>query len=101
MTVITNKTIKLNSTLEEFIKDLEMRKRFDSYTSPYTNQGEKLYRDVLKIQKLEKDAVDKYKKELKEKINKLIEENKTITRNNERKEIIRVVYKEILELIDK
>ena len=52
-------------------EDLEMRKRFDSYTSPYTNQGEKLYRDVLKIQKLEKDAVDKYKKELKDKINEI------------------------------
>lgn len=56
------------------------------------------------LKKLEEDsAVDTalkcYKKELEEKINKLIEENETITRNNERKEIIRVVYKEILELI--
>lgn len=95
MTVITNKTIKLNSTLEEFIKDLEMRKRFDSYTSPYTNQGEKLYRDVLKIQKLKKEAVDKYKEELKEKVNKL----RTIEQNNSRHKRILIYKKEILELL--
>lgn len=51
-------------------------------------------------QKIKDGFIAQYKEELKDKINKLIDENEKVTRNNERKEIIRVVYKEILELLE-